>query len=99
MQLLTKVSQDDALEQALRAAVEQTADVTTAVVEFASQHGLEFSAEELVDVLEQARRANGELSLEDMESVAGGLGPQPEPPDRQRDLRGMFVRVPRYLLR
>jgi predicted ribosomally synthesized peptide with nif11-like leader len=100
IRLLEMVSQDEELERSLQAAVEERGDLTAAIVEFAGEHGHSFAAEELIDVLEKAREAQGELSLDELEQVAGGLGPQPEPPDRQRDnRRGLSVRVPPWLMR
>jgi len=99
LELLEMVSGDPEMEGALQAAVEGRSDLTAAIVEFAGERGHTFGTEELIDVLEQARRAQGELSMDDLDAVAGGLGPQPEPPDRQRTTRSLAFRVPHWILK
>ena len=99
IRLFEMVSENEGLERSLQAAVDERGDLTAAIVEFAGEHDLSFEAEELIDMLEQARAAQGELSVAELEEVAGGLGPQPEPPDRQRITRDTRIMVPRWLLR
>ena len=97
VRFIEQVGNDVALEQELRRAVADPEDHAS-IVSFAAGHGHSFTTAELGEVLDLCRRGRDELSQTDLESVAGGLGPQPEPPDMP--LRGRIPRLtgPSWLL-
>jgi predicted ribosomally synthesized peptide with nif11-like leader len=79
-EFLTKVSEDQALQEELAKAMESEND-RQAVTELAKSKGYEFTTEELSSAIEaaqaeiQAQMEGGELSEDELESVAGGATP------------------------
>ena len=73
-QFLTKVDHDEKFQSELSKAMETKQDLTAAV-EFAAQHGYEFTLEELATQIEQLEETQTQLSEKELEAVAGGLGP------------------------
>lgn len=74
-QFLTKVSQDEKLQTELSQAVKEQ-ESATAAVELADQHGYKFTPEEFEQQIQKMQKAqDGELSEEELETVAGGLAP------------------------
>lgn len=79
-EFLTKVSEDQALQEELAKAMESEND-REAVTELAKSKGYEFTAEELGSAIDQIQAEAqqqmdaSELSEEELESVAGGATP------------------------
>ena len=74
-QFLEKVSQDNQLQEELAKAMEAEDD-RQAVTELANNQGFQFTGEELMTEIEKRQKAaidSGELSEEELESVAGGF--------------------------
>ena len=70
------VSKDTALLESLSAGTQSADDFIARVVADAKKSGLEFSAEEAKQYLDEqsAKKADGELSDQQLEAVAGGKG-------------------------
>ena len=92
-QFLDRVSEDAELEDALFAEIRDKGDQTDAIVAFAVGRGHDFTVVELAEVLDELQDTE-ELTAEQLDAVAGGLSPQPEPPDRRRIGRSIRMRVP-----
>ncbi|MDT3698801.1 MAG: Nif11-like leader peptide family RiPP precursor [Thermincola sp.] len=72
-----KVSEDNALNSAIKAAVTKAGskdEEVQAVAKIATEAGFDVSAGELKDFVEGALRQAGELSDSELENVAGGVG-------------------------
>jgi predicted ribosomally synthesized peptide with nif11-like leader len=72
--LLTDAEGDEALRRELEEALEGEGDRADALLAFASRRGYEFTAEQFTQVFAAATRQEGELSDEELEGVAGGVG-------------------------
>ncbi len=59
---------DDALQEKLKAG-----NSSTSIVQMAADRGYEFTTKELQAFMQEAIAADGELSQEELETVAGGL--------------------------
>jgi len=78
---LELVASDESMAATLNKAAERQTDVAAAAVELGREHGLDFSSEELTTAIATFHREqSGELGEADLERVAGGFNPQPEPP-------------------
>ncbi|MCP5149147.1 MAG: Nif11-like leader peptide family natural product precursor [Ectothiorhodospiraceae bacterium] len=91
---LEALHRDPALLADLDAAIERADDPRQATIEFASRNGFDATADGL-DAAKAAVAAAAELSDEELETVAGGFNPQPEPPkpspfDRAFDVRTLL---------
>ena len=73
-QFLEKVTQDNQLQEELTKAMEAEDD-RQAVTDLANNKGYQFTVEELMAEIEKRQKAleSGELSEEELESVAGGF--------------------------
>ena len=73
-EFLAEVGRDAELRQELRRAIQGKPTTGEAIVEVAERHGHEFEVEELDEVVRAVRaQQTGELTDEDLESVAGGI--------------------------
>jgi len=78
---LELLATDKSMEATLNTAAEQKADVATAAVELGKKHGLEFNGDEFAAAIGAFyREHSGELDDAELQGVAGGFNPQPEPP-------------------
>ena len=73
-QFLTKVNQEPQLQAEVNCAIE-TENVCQLVTELGAKHGYEFTIEEFSQQIEQMQKVTGELSEEELETVAGGIAP------------------------
>ena len=76
-QFLEKVAQDSKIQEEL-AQVMEAEDHRQAAVELGAKHGFEITGDELMTEVEKRQQAavnSGELSEEELESVAGGFTP------------------------
>jgi predicted ribosomally synthesized peptide with nif11-like leader len=82
---LEKANEDTALQAEIEAAVNGATDKTGAVVALAASKGFTIDREgfdEARRALARAATESGALSERELEGVAGGFNPQPEPPAR-----------------
>ena len=78
---LNEVVSDPSIEAAMEAAAKDRGDVAAVAVAQGQKHGLVFTEEEFVRIVDAARRQHdGELNAETLDEVAGGFNPQPTPP-------------------
>ena len=78
---LNEVVSDPSIEAAMEAAAKDRGDVAAVAVALGQKHGLLFTEEEFVRIVDAARRQHdGDLNDETLEDVAGGFNPQPTPP-------------------
>jgi len=80
---LEKLNADASLQAELQAALEGTTDRTAAILTVAASKGYAIdrkSFEMARTMLAAAVRDSGTLDESELEAVAGGLNPQPEPP-------------------
>ena len=74
---------DASMQKELEAALEGTKDRNATIVEWAAARGYKFSRSSLESaqgMLAAALHDQGALEDSELEAVAGGLNPQPEPP-------------------
>ena len=72
-QFLTKVANDEALQNQAAAIAQGNEDTAGAAVKLGSQHGFEFTAGEFTEMIDAARKARaGQLSDAELEGVTGG---------------------------
>jgi predicted ribosomally synthesized peptide with nif11-like leader len=71
---LERVSQEEALQEELDDALDLDQGAAAAVVSFGARHGFEFTADDLMTIVEEARRMgeSDALSDEELSAVAGG---------------------------
>ena len=94
---LDEVVSDPSIEAAMEAAAKDRGDVAAVAVALGQEHGLLFTQEEFVRIVDAARRQHeGALDDEALAEVAGGFQPQPTPPGREFTL-GRDVRLPAWL--
>ena len=76
VKLLNEADEGSALRRELEAALESPGGKADAFLKVAATHGLEFTLEEFKAVLAEASAEpqEGELSDDDLEQVAGGVG-------------------------
>ncbi|MGD1913915.1 MAG: Nif11-like leader peptide family natural product precursor [Rivularia sp. (in: cyanobacteria)] len=77
-QFLEKVAQDSKIQEELAQLIQAEDHQRQAVVELGAKYGFEFSGDELMAEVEKRQQAavnSGELSEEELESVAGGFTP------------------------
>ena len=76
IQLLTRAESDAGLKQELETALESGEDRESAFLQAAAKHGCDFTADEMQGVVTEADATpeSAELSDEDLEKVAGGVG-------------------------
>lgn len=74
IQFIEDLKRDDSLGRELRSTMEAAEDPAAALMEFAAERGHTFTEEELRAALDRVAMADGQLSDEDLESVAGGKG-------------------------
>jgi len=75
---LETLNRDSAMQERMNAVMDGAADPRAAAVAFAVAEGFEVTAKSL-DAAKQTLEAEG-LSDTELEDVAGGFNPQPEPP-------------------
>ena len=93
IQFLEKLNQDASLQSELEAALAAAEDKTGAVVAFAASKGFAvdrdgFDAARAA--LAGATQGSGALDDSQLDEVAGGFSPKPEPPGRIADLAGQM---------
>jgi predicted ribosomally synthesized peptide with nif11-like leader len=78
---LELVAANETLKTAMNAAADEQADVAATAVGLGKTHGIEFTSEEFVSVVEAFHREHsGEIDEAELNGVSGGFTPQPEPP-------------------
>ena len=71
---LSKIAEDSTLHEQLQTALAGKEDQNAAVVEFANQHGYQFTVEEFTETMQGLHRHyEGELCDEALEQISGGL--------------------------
>jgi predicted ribosomally synthesized peptide with nif11-like leader len=79
LDFLETLNQDTAMQEALDNAIDEGSDALRSAVEFARSRGFEVNS----DGLSEAKRLlESEMNDADLDGIAGGFNPQPEPPAR-----------------
>jgi len=81
---LDEVGSDPSIEAAMETAAKDKSDVAAVAVALGQKHGLLFTEEEFVRIVDAGRRQHdGDLDDEALAEVAGGFTPQPTPPGNE----------------
>jgi hypothetical protein len=88
---------EPSIEAAVEAAAKERGDVAAVAVAQGQKHGLHFTREEFVRIVDAARRQqDGDMEDDTLERVVGGLTPQPTPPGNEL-ISGRGVNFPAWL--
>jgi len=75
VKFLSAVDADSDLRGELVAAIEGTTEQASSIVEIADRHGFEFTLDDYTEVIREiGRQQEGEVSQDELDAVAGGLG-------------------------
>jgi len=91
---LNKIANDDQFRRAVVTAMQQKPNETAAITALAAGAGYTFTANEISEVLKGFTKGE-EMSEVELQTVAGGFNPQPEPPIVYRGLQNIFR--PRFI--